>query len=468
MIKRIVFLLFLIYPVDSFCSVRYGLLLGGRGGYKETGNLPFLRTFMEDGYILQGILIGDLSVSSSYIDFIVQIGTREISESTLREDYFVDLRIKKAYLIDESYIVVKPKEWLLFYIGKKELSIFESIVLQNYLLGFGVRIDLYEGKELPFIISGGIYKAEKYEELLGTHSFDPIAFISLDYILNLAEGLSLSFLFFNDRNNFFGEMMNNVLQQVLLPVLEYNIKRETDYRRKMAIEKMYERILEEPLKESEGELYWINLSGKKYIWNFLIKGGFSIEFGESDVRYVDIFTGDEKNVSLDFLGYAGFFRVFYKGWVGFEPFISFLFMSGNEGPFDFHDEYNSFLGLYPYITETSIFYSGGINTHFSTGSLSPSGVLSYGNISLLLGVNIRYFLDVEILQSFLLSPVSPKKIGEIEVGRIYGYETDIIIKKDLWKYFTLLLEGDLFFSGDFFIKGGTIFRIIGGVDFSIW
>lgn len=464
--RRIAFFVFLLYPLSSASHVRYGFLIGGRGGYQGTGDVPFLKTFMEDGYILKGVFIGDFSFISSFIDFNFQIATREVSETTI-EDYLWDIRIKEAYLIDEIWTAIKPVDWIFFYVGKKEIKIFESIVLQNYLTGVGFRIDLYEGKDIPFVLSGGIYKAEKHEELLGTDSFDPIAFISLDYILNLAEGLSFSFLFFNDRSNFFGTMMNNALQQVLLPIFEYRIRRETDFRKRQRMMEMYSRIMDEPFKNSEGNLYWLNLSGKKYIWNFLLKGGFSFEFGNSDVRYVDIFTGDEKMAHIDFLGYAGFLKVFYKGFRRFEPFVSFLFMSGNEGPFDFRDEYESFLGLYPYITETSIFYSGGINSHFSTGSLSPSGMMSYGNISVVLGMNIKYFLDLEVLQAFLLSPVSPRNLGDIEVGRIYGYETDVIIKKDIYKFITLMAEGDLFFPGDFFTKEGVIFRIQGGIDFSM-
>jgi hypothetical protein len=463
--KKIIPFMLLFYQFCYAGEVRYGFLTGGRGGYQDTGDVPFLKTFMKDGYILKGVFMGDFSFISSFLDFVLKIDTKEVSESTI-EDLW-DVRIKKAYLIDEIYMAIKPADWIFFYPGKKEVVIFDGIILQNYLTGFSFRIDLYEGKDIPFVISGGIYKAEKSEELLGTDSFDPIAFISLDYLFNLAEGLSLSFLFFNDRSNFFGTMMNNALQQILLPILEYRIKMETDFRKRYRMMEMYERIIEEPVKNSEGNLYWLSLSGKKYLWNFLLKGGFSFEFGNSDVRYIDIFTGYEKRVDIDFLGYAGFFKCFYKGSRRFEPFISFLYMSGNEGPFDFSDEYESFLGLYPYITETSIFYSGGINSHFSTGSLSPSGIMAYGSISFVLGMNIKYFLNLELLQAFLFSPVSPKKIGEIEVGRVYGYETDVIIKKDLYKFITLMAEGDLFFPGDFFTKSGVIFRIQGGIDISM-
>ncbi len=466
MSKRIALLIFLLYPSFSSGWVKYGVLIGGRGGYQSIGDVPFLKTFMEDGYILKGIFIGDFSYSSSFFDFVFQMDTREISESTL-EDYFWDVRVKKAYFMNELYLAIKPVKYLFFYAGKRKLSIFEGIVLENYLLGFSFGIDLYEGKDIPIVFSGGVYKAEKYEELLGTDSFDPIVFLNVDYLLNLAEGSSMSFLFFNDRSNYFGTMMNNAIQQVLLPILEYRMKREADPLKRWRMEQIYERILEEPFKDSSGNLYWLNLNGKKYIWNFLIKGGFSLEFGDSDVDYVDIFTGEKRTAHLDFLGYAGFLKVFYKEFRRFEPFVSFLFMSGNESPFDFSDEYESFLGLYPYITETSIFYSGGINAHFSTGSLSPSGLFSYGNISIVLGAKIRYLLEVELLQAFLFSPVSPKKFGEIEVGRIYGYETDIIMKKELWRFITLMAEGDLFFTGDFFPKEGVIFRIQGGIELSI-
>lgn len=469
MVKRGTLIIFLFLPSLGWGSVKYGLLLGGRGGYQDTSDIPFLMDLMRDGEILNGIFIGYLTLLSKYLDFAIRIDTRELSETTLEGDgeiYFLDTRLKRAYLIDELYTVLKPSNEISIKAGKKEIVVFDGIILQNYLAGLELRVDLYEERGIPFILSTGLYKAEKKEELLNPDSFDPVALLKVDYPLNLVENLSFSFLFFYDSSNFFGTMMNNALQQVLLPLLEYRMKVETDWRKRLRMGMVYLRVVEEPFKDSRGPVYWFNFAGKKYLWRFLIKGGFSFEFGNSQVKYVDVFTGDERSKAIDFSGGAAFLKVYYRGMQNFEPFFSFLFMSGNEGPFDFSDEYESFLTLYQYITETSMFYSGGINTHFSTGSISPSGLLGYGNLSLIAGLRIKYFFDADIRQAFLLSPVSPKPLGEIEVGMVYGYETDIVIKKNLWWYLDLLFEGAIFIPGSFFTKDGILFRIIGGVDFS--
>lgn len=225
----------------------------------------------------------------------------------------------------------------------------DGFILQNYLTGIGFKFNLYEEKGIPFIISAGIYKGEKEEELLGIDSFDPIVFFESDYLLNLSEGFSFSFLFFNDKSNFFGTMLNNALQQTILPLLEPKMKRETDPVNYKRMENMYNRIAEGSFKQTEGSLYWFNIHSKKCIGDFLFKWGFSLEFGDSDVSYQDIFTGEMRAISIDFLGYGGSFRVNYKGSRTFEPFLSFIYVSGDEDPFDFRDKYSSFLGLYPYI-----------------------------------------------------------------------------------------------------------------------
>lgn len=114
------------FPFSSHTALKYTLLFGMRGGYQDTDFLEYLNPLMKEGWVVSGNFIGDIGWNTPHLRASLEIDTREISEATLEEregeSYFVDVRLKKSYLINELYIEVLPLDWLDIYLGKKSLK----------------------------------------------------------------------------------------------------------------------------------------------------------------------------------------------------------------------------------------------------------------------------------------------------------------------------------------------------------
>lgn len=464
--------IFIMSPVLSHSALNYSFLLSIRSGYQDTDFLQYFNEFMEEGWILSGNFIGNFQLETESITWALEIDTREISKITLKEEngesYFVDYRVKKSYLLNELYLDIHPVEWVDIYLGKKEFEEMFGFISNTYLMGGSVFFDLYKSNISPFVFSAGIYKVEKSEEFFNPDFFDPIVRVSVDYRISLFEFVSFSFMLLHEENNLFGTLMNIGLQQLFQPIIQNMISREESPIKKLYLQSVLLNLLERPFRSSKGYFLWLNFYGKKYLWNFLIIAGISLETGNTDLTYKDVFTEKEIPLSVVPLSYAGFLKLEYKKWDRMQPFLHFIYMSGDETPLNLADGYNNFISPYQYITDTSLFYQGGINAHFSTGSFVPAGLIGYGNISFIIGLDLNLLFDISIVQAFLFSAVSPKPIQteseEIKAGMIYGYETDLILVKEVSSSLSFLMEFDIFTTGNFFRNQETIFRFITGID----
>lgn len=190
-----------------------------------------------------------------------------------------------------------------------------------------------------------MYKAEENEEFFNPDSFAPLVRLSVDYRFSPFEFISFSLMSLYEDANMFETLLNNAIQQIFQPILQNMIMKEKDPLKRLYLEGVMENLLSGPFSSSRSYLFWLNLYGKKYIGALEISADFSVELGNADVIYQDIFTQKVFSLSVDTFSYAGFLKITYEGWKRFEPFLTFLYMSGDKTLLNLSDGYNTFVAL---------------------------------------------------------------------------------------------------------------------------
>ena len=110
--------------------------------------------------------------------------------------------------------------------------------------------------------------------------------------------------------------------------------------------------------------------------------------------------------------------------------------------------YNSFIAVYPYITHTNIFFSGGMNQNFSARSFSTAGINGRGVLApgLTAGFDITEDITVRLVTAGLFAQGAHLLSGE----RFYGWESDLNFSWTASDHVRLLLEADYLLTGGFF------------------
>jgi len=129
--------------------------------------------------------------------------------------------------------------------------------------------------------------------------------------------------------------------------------------------------------------------------------------------------------------------------------VFFLYLSGQSGARqEVGGHFTSFVGIYPYITRTNVFFSGGMNQNFSARHISSSGVNARGVLApgLNLGLDITSDLLLRLCGAMLFAQGEHAQSH----SRFYGIEGDFNLEWAVASWGRMLLEFDYFYSGDFF------------------
>ncbi|GEJ57402.1 hypothetical protein [Anaeromyxobacter diazotrophicus] len=144
----------------------------------------------------------------------------------------------------------------------------------------------------------------------------------------------------------------------------------------------------------------------------------------------------------------------------------FLYLSGDAPPAEKARlgepaRYGGFLGVAPFITDTNIFFNGGVAETFAARQATAPGVNARGVIAP--GLNASWepapAFGVDARAAYLVAPVA----GPFG-GRVYGPEADLELTWSPAGWLTLLAEADALFPGDFFAGRATITKVVVGCD----
>lgn len=150
--------------------------------------------------------------------------------------------------------------------------------------------------------------------------------------------------------------------------------------------------------------------------------------------------------------------------------LHYLFSSGDNRQFKSladGDDYDSFLGVRPYIRLTNIFFSGGISENLRTGSLSPSGYYGHGVWAPVADVEVTPLreLTLAVTGAYLHAQRAPAAVAGLPArGGEYGWEADLMAYYRPLDWLRLSSEADYFAPGDFFVAMPGIWKLAAGVD----
>jgi hypothetical protein len=109
--------------------------------------------------------------------------------------------------------------------------------------------------------------------------------------------------------------------------------------------------------------------------------------------------------------------------------------------------YEAFVGIYPLIDVTNLFFNGGIDSAFVSGTPTASGVLGRGVLAGVLTANVAIDrATLRVVAADLWSEFSATDGS----GRHYGVEFDTEWAYALTDSLTARLEGDVLFPGSFY------------------
>jgi hypothetical protein len=145
-----------------------------------------------------------------------------------------------------------------------------------------------------------------------------------------------------------------------------------------------------------------------------------------------------------------------------------LYTSGDgRGPLDvvLDQRYEAFVGIFPLINVTNLFFNGGIDAAFTSGTPTASGVLGRGVLAgVLTGVATIDRTTWRLVAADLWSEF-PATTGS---GRHYGVEVDTEYAYAVTRRLTARLEGDVLFPGSFYHDVDTnpepVYKLAAGLD----
>jgi hypothetical protein len=329
--------------------------------------------------------------------------------------------------------------------GKLLLSAGNGYILDNYALGVEATLDLDLGYDVPLKIEiDGIFPNGDFTSS-GKRS--PFLYLDVAYPFSFFEEVGLFFAFFHDGDDNVAEIVRSITLETLLNSPGFS---GGDRSLLVAALQMAEIT-------SRGNLFWVGARGNWLFERATLSATAMVEFGSFSttirVPRTGSFPGAERSGAPSCLG--GMLDV------GFHIDLTesltlgafFLFLSGETFSKDeigagVRDRYGSFIAVYPYITRTNLFFSGGMNENFSARSFSTSGVNGRGVLApgLSAGLDLGEDVTLRLISALLFSHGEQLASGE----HFYGFETDLNLSWRIGTHVQVLAEADVFTTGGFF------------------
>ncbi len=410
------------------------------------------------------------------------INTREISIKTIEEPYegaqsYLVQRFKDNFFIDEANIEWYPSNWFYLKAGQMLMDVGRGDILNSYQTGAESQFNLMDATGIPLSIGIAFSPLDAASSI--PPSSDSLLYkFDLGYRLDFVDEIKLSFLHLDSRDPWIIPAIYDSIE-----FLNYEIYLITGQQFTI---------------NASGHLNWTGVSWEKGWEKLSTAGAFFFEFGSARYSVQEI---NNNKLIVDSTGFLFDGELRYQ----FDSFniYGFTFLSSGDLPVRESDtkiRYNSFISLLPLITRTNIFFNGGINSTYSSGTFYSSGVLGLGVIAPGMGFSANFTDEFKMDFVFALfwsykkpeSPTEVKPFGDfsnlkttVYPERDYGKEIDLTFSYEFYESLTATLEMDFFLPGNFYpdnynlydrygrfignypIDWKPVTQIILGVDFSI-
>lgn len=333
--------------------------------------------------------------------------------------------------------------WFSLRAGKMLVSTGNGFIMDNYSVGATLGADLDLGFEVPFkltldtLIPNGDFTSD------GKKS--PFVFFEASYLMSFFEEIGVFFAWYEDNDDALGQIVGSVIGEAIL-----NGELSGGMNQALA-----EAVMGSPI-QTHGDLFWTGLRANKIFSNSSLSVTAILEFGSFNYS-IDLPAfgqlPDKIKGSPSSLGGMVDLSYYYDLAEGLTIGGFFLFLSGETFTKDEIrrgglKEYSSFISVYPYITRTNLFFSGGMNQNFSARGFSASGINGRGVLSP--GVTLGWDVIDELNLRFVVAALFSHGAHLTSESHFYGVETDMNAEWRLASFISLLLEVDYLHTGSFF------------------
>jgi hypothetical protein len=363
-----------------------------------------------------------------------------------------DAEVSHTLLIREAYASYRfgRAGFLSLTIGQRRMVVADGYVHDDYALGVELAADV--GAIGPqWNVSAAVFRPSR--DLPGKGGdISPMALVRLDYLPSLFERAGIFAAGLRERSDDLATVFGRALEERLVQVADDNAPGTLLHQRAGQLLAL---SASTPYA-SEGTLGWLGTSGKltpwkgqRLAWTAALMGGQidRVRLGVRDVVLAERVAMRGRMASLRYetdLGDVGL-----SAW--------FLYLSGDELPpvrldanrrvVPFTGVYRGFLGVSPYLTETSLFFGGGLSESYADRQVSTPGVNGRGVVAP--GLTLRWDPLEGLSTSARGAWLRAAEAGPFG-GRGYGTEIDVNLSWEPREWILLGVEADVLFPGDFF------------------
>jgi len=371
----------------------------------------------------------------------ITLGSREISRQTL-DDGRVEARWEGNRFVDEAFVRLKDERmWLR--VGKQRVVTGDGMILDDYQPA--VAAGTTWGGEASTRVRLRAVAARLDEDGALRPGQSLHAALTVELVPSLFRRVWVSVARLWDRDG----LIDRVMPQAVILA-----RRD---------------LLFDP---EGGHVTWWVAGGEALVRGWTVRGLGIVQRGGLDVIGRDATgLGLPQTRSIRVEGLAGSFRASYAVTDPLTVGGFALYTSGDgRRPIEVWQEerYEGFLGIFPLIDTTSLFFRGGISQSFETGRTATSGVDGRGVAALgTEGKWERSGFSSRVVVAHLWSE-HPPTTGD---GRNYGWEVDTEAAYRAAPWATVWVEGDLLVPGSFFQDqtsppAETVTKAVVGLDVS--
>ena len=352
-------------------------------------------------------------------------------------------------------------------VGRQRLRVADGYVYDDYATGAEVRADV-GAIGPPLELAVAVFQPTRdfpgsWEEV------SPVLTVRLDYLPSLFEHVGVFATGMRERTGSLGNVFRDA-------VVERLVGAAADDEQAGAVRRSANHWLSATLSadyHSASTLGWVGTSGlltpwkgHRLAWTAALQGG--------TVEQVTAGGGRDPLVIAEHVALRGqLVSVRYNLDLphGLDGGAAFLYLSGGTLPKSTltsdgelppaSGTYRGFVGIAPFLTETAIFFGGGLSEAFADRQARAAGVNGRGVIAPVLSLGLRpaEAVDLRLRGAFLQAPAR----GPFG-GRTYGTEADLEATWQARPWLRLGLEGDVLFPGDFFPSRRPITRAVLALD----
>jgi hypothetical protein len=350
--------------------------------------------------------------------------------------------------------------------GRMRLTVADGFVYDDYATGAEAALDL-GAIGPPIALSAAVFEPSR-DFPRNASEVSPMLAVRADWLPSLFEHVGVFLAVHRDRAGGMGELLRDALVERL--ATEILVAPAAEQR--AAAEQLA--MLEAAPAESEATLAWLGTSGSVVPWRgqriswtgALLRGRVDrIEAAiQPDPTQAPVTLAND----LELEGHLASLCWEVDLRRRLTARASFLLLSGGALPprvpgsaAPLTGTYRGFIGVAPFVTNTNLFFGGGLSESFADRRATAPGVNGRGVLApgLSLGWDVRDDVGVLVSGTWLRAD-APGPYG----GLVYGTEIDVEVTWQLARWLQLGAEADALFPGDFFPGDRTMTKVVLALD----